>query len=65
MCSSPFVEKGIIGEYNIFIWPEWWFSEEEVKRFEEKDFARIYLWNRILRTETAWIVVGFTLGQMI
>ncbi len=50
---------------NIFIWPEWWFSESEIKNFEEKKFARIYLWNRILRTETAWIVVWFTLWQII
>jgi RsmE family RNA methyltransferase len=50
---------------NIFIWPEWWFSEEEISNFEKNKFARIHLWNRILRTETAWVVVGFTLWQMI
>jgi len=63
--SSSVLWKGNIGEFNIFIWPEWWFSEEEVKNFEENKFARIHLWNRILRTETAWIVVGFMIGQMI
>ena len=50
---------------NIYIWPEWWLSEEEVENFEEKKFTRIHLWDRILRTETAWIVVAFTLGQML
>jgi len=57
--------KKIEENINLFIWPEWWFSESEIKNFEEKKFARIYLWNRILRTETAWIVVGFTLWQML
>jgi len=50
---------------NIYIWPEWWFSEEEVENFEEKKFSRIHLWNRILRTETAWVVVGFMFAQML
>ena len=50
---------------NIFIWPEWWFSENEIENFEKNKFARIHLWNRILRTETAGIVVWFTLWQMI
>ena len=50
---------------NIFIWPEWGFSEKEIEYFEKNNFSRIHLWNRILRTETAWIVVGFTLWQMI
>lgn len=64
-CRSANLWKGIIGEYNIFIWPEWGFSEEEIQTFEERNFSRIHLWNRILRTETAGIVVGFTLWQMI
>ena len=64
-CSSYPLWKGIIGEYNIFIWPEGWFSEKEILNFEEKKFSRIHLWNRILRTETAWVVVWFTLWQMI
>jgi len=50
---------------NIFIWPEWGFSETEIENFEENKFSRIHLWNRILRTETAGIVVWFTLWQMI
>jgi len=64
-CSSSPLWKGIIGDLNIFIWPEWWFSEQEIKNFEDNNFSRLYLWNRILRTETAWVVVGFTLWQML
>ncbi len=50
---------------NIYIWPEWGFSNEEVERFEKNNFTRIHLWNRILRTETAGIVTAFTLWQML
>jgi len=64
-CSLFPLWKGIIGKLNIFIWPEWWFSENEIDNFEKNKFIRIHLWNRILRTETAWIVVGFMIGQMI
>jgi len=52
-------------EFNIFIWPEWGFSEKEIDNFEKNNFTRIHLWNRILRTETAWVVVWFTLWQTI
>lgn len=48
---------------NIFTWPEWWFSDQEVKFFEEKNWERIYLWDRILRTETAGIVTIFFIIQ--
>lgn len=48
---------------NLFIWPEWGFSEDEIKIFEENNFKKIYLWKNILRTETTWIVVGFYLMQ--
>jgi len=54
-----------IENINMFIWPEWWFSDSEIKIFEEQEFTRIHLWNRILRTETAWIVVWFTLWQLL
>ena len=54
-----------IEKQDIYIWPEWWFSEEEISYFERNNFSRIHLWNRILRTETAWIVVWFTLWQML
>lgn len=57
-------DKNII-KFNIFVWPEWWFSEMEVEKFEEKKFQRIHLWNRILRTETAWVVSVFMINQLL
>lgn len=48
---------------NIFTWPEWWFSVEEIEFFEEKNWERIYLWDRILRTETAGIATSFFIIQ--
>lgn len=48
---------------NLFVWPEWWFSETEINFFEEKWFKKVHLWNRILRTETTWIVNAFYLIQ--
>ena len=50
-------------DINIFIWPEWGFSDEEIKIFNDMDFKKVYLWNRIFRTETAWIVVWFFISQ--
>lgn len=50
---------------NIFIWPEGGFSENEIESFTEKlKIKKVFLWNRILRTETAWVVVWFFIGQM-
>jgi 16S rRNA (uracil1498-N3)-methyltransferase len=48
---------------NLFIWPEWGFSNNEIKGFEKNDFTRIYLGDRILRTELAWISSAFSLIQ--
>jgi 16S rRNA (uracil1498-N3)-methyltransferase len=48
---------------NIFVWPEWGFSEKEVKSFEENWLIKVNLWNNILRTETAWMVVWFYFVQ--
>ena len=59
------LSKNSIKKQNIYVWPEWGFSGKEIEYFEKNNFTRIHLWNRILRTETAWIVVGFTLWQMI
>lgn len=44
---------------NMFVWPEWWFSDTEVNNFRKIFWKKIFLWNRILRTETTWIVVWF------
>lgn len=57
------VEIGDSEIINVFIWPEWGFSEDEVLDFEKNNFKRIYLWNRILRTELAWISSSFCLIQ--
>jgi RsmE family RNA methyltransferase len=48
---------------NLFIWPEWWFSSKEIDEFEKNKFKKVFLWNRILRTETAGIVSGFYVVQ--
>ncbi len=48
---------------NIFIWPEGGFSDEEIDKFNSLNFKKVYLWNRILRTETAWVVVWFFISQ--
>lgn len=48
---------------NLFIWPEWGFSDDEIKLFEELNFKKVYLWNRILRTETVWPVASFFIIQ--
>lgn len=50
---------------NIFVWPEWWFSESEVNIFNKNWFIKVNLWDYIFRTETAWIVVGFYLLENI
>lgn len=48
---------------NIFIWPEWGFSDKENKIFEDNNFIKVNLWNNVLRTENAPIVVWFFLLQ--
>lgn len=48
---------------NLFIWPEWGFSENEIKEFEKLWFKKVYLWNRILRTETTGVVTSFYIIQ--
>lgn len=50
-------------EVNLFVWPEGGFSEKEVDNFKSRWFILVFLWNRILRTETVWSVVWFYLGQ--
>ena len=44
---------------NLFVWPEWWWSEKERVFFMENSFEKIYLWERIFRTETVSSVVWF------
>ena len=44
---------------NLFIGPEWGFDEDEVWKFWRNNFESLYLWERILRTELAWISSAF------
>jgi len=48
---------------NIFIGPEWWFSDEEIEIFQKNNFQKTFLWNRILRTETVGFTVAFFIIQ--
>lgn len=48
---------------NIFVWPEGWFSDNEVLNFEKNGFKRINLGDNIMRTETVWTVVWFYIRQ--
>jgi RsmE family RNA methyltransferase len=48
---------------NLFVWPEWWFSSKEILEFEKNNFKKVFLGNRILRTETVWIISGFFIAQ--
>lgn len=48
---------------NLFVWPEWGFSSEEIEIFQSNWFKKVHLWNRILRTETTWVVSAFYIIQ--
>ena len=48
---------------NLFVWPEWGFSDNEIDIFSNLWFNKISLWNRILRTETVWEVSSFYIIQ--
>ena len=49
---------------NIWVGPEWWFSSEEIQNFHERDFKKLYLWDRVLRTETVGLTIAFLISQM-
>jgi 16S rRNA (uracil1498-N3)-methyltransferase len=44
---------------NLFVWPEGGWSDEELELFEKNVFFKIYLWSRILRSETVSSIVWF------
>lgn len=50
---------------NIWVWPEWWWSNEEVKDFVKNEFTFVSFGKRILRTETVGVVLGFWLNIMM
>jgi 16S rRNA (uracil1498-N3)-methyltransferase len=52
------ISKQPWSKINLLVWPEWGWSDREVEILD-KNTSRIHLGNRILRTETTWIVTGF------
>ena len=46
---------------NIFIWPEWGWSDVEIEVFKSRSVEMIHLGNRVLRTETTGPLVAFFL----
>lgn len=48
---------------NLFVWPEWGFSDDEIKNFKRIFWKKVHLWDRILRTETTGIVTSFFIIQ--
>lgn len=48
---------------NLFVWPEGWFSEDEIRKMDILWFKKSHLWDRILRTETTWMVTSFYIIQ--
>ncbi len=48
---------------SIIIGPEWGFSDIEISYFQKQHIQKIYLWNRIFRTETVAPLIWFYLSQ--
>lgn len=45
-----------LSQLNIVIWPEWWFSSQEIKTMQQnKNIVFVSLWKSVLRLETAVI----------
>lgn len=60
--SHELKEFSLNSNTNLFVWPEWGWNDEEIGEFNKLKFKQVYLWNRILRSETVSSVVGFYLG---
>lgn len=60
----PYQELNNISSNNIcgIIWPEWWFSEQDLGLFDNANV--IDLWKNVLRMETASIVLARLLKNM-
>lgn len=56
------IDPKIDSKINLFVGPEGGWSDSEVEILETQTY-RVHLGNRILRTETTWIVTGFFLIQ--
>ena len=50
-----------IQDIGLWVGPEWWWSDRERSEMRDKGFIFAHFSQRILRTETAGIVVGFSL----
>jgi RsmE family RNA methyltransferase len=48
-------------DVGIWVWPEWGWSLSERDKMKEKGFIFARFWERILRTETAGVAIGFHL----
>lgn len=46
---------------GIWVWPEWGWSDMEIKKMENYYMITAHFWERILRTETAGMVMAFSL----
>ncbi len=53
-----------IESINIWVWPEGGFSNDETQVFDKKGFKKLYLGDRVLRTETVWVTISFLISQM-
>jgi 16S rRNA (uracil1498-N3)-methyltransferase len=47
-----------------YIWPEWWFTEEEYSLFSSLPMKQVILWNQVLRMETAAITTAWWLSTL-
>lgn len=46
---------------DLLVWPEWWWGNAEIEKFKQSWIKPINFWNRILRSETAWMLIAFFL----
>jgi 16S rRNA (uracil1498-N3)-methyltransferase len=47
-----------------YIWPEWWFHEDEYSFFAQLPMKQLVLWNQVLRMETAAITTWWWLSTL-
>ena len=48
-------------EMHLWVGPEWGWSESEISKMIENGFIFARFWDRVMRTETAWLVIAFAL----
>jgi 16S rRNA (uracil1498-N3)-methyltransferase len=47
-----------------YIWPEWWFHDDEYSFFAPLPMKQLVLWNQVLRMETAAITTWWRLNSL-